>query len=443
MLQNIYERQDQKFLGLKISAIIETLLFLSLVTLGNFLFGDGTRFVTYKLHPFWIIVLLTAVQYGTAEGIFAAIMSTLFLYVGNVPKQTADELLFDYELHLGLLPALWFITAFVLGELRMRIEWENRQLKADRFLAKAEVDKITSEYLTLKDSYQNLSIYLTSQEETVAESFSVFRAIESLTPAQVIFGLNNIIQLSLHPQKFSVFAKGPSGLEAVTSEGWKDTDHYTLRFLPTTPLCNAIVNEKRIVSIVNKDDQQILGREGIIASPLVDPETGDVFGMIKVEDMDFRSLNLSRLETFRIVCELIGRAYSNARKHKSTKKSNIFADSTDLYSNSLYKILSKYQLDISKANEDIVHVLQLQLANETHFSHEFYVKLHNYLPKNVQCFEGSHPKRELLFLYVQPKSMSQKSVQEIKQGIEKWLIHEGGMTEQEIYLTDKILTQEM
>ena len=53
---------------------------------------------------------------------------------------------------------------------------------------------------------------------------------------------------------------------------------------------------------------------------MIDSETGEVFGMLKIEKMDLLEFNLSRLETFRIVCELIGTAYSNAKRFKKLQQ---------------------------------------------------------------------------------------------------------------------------
>jgi hypothetical protein len=390
--------QVRKIFGLRASAIFETLFFLIILTALNYLFGDGERFIHYSLHPFWIIVLLMTVQYGTAEGIFAALLSTLFLYAGNIPPQKINEPYFDYQFQLAYLPGLWLLTAFILGELRMRQEWENQRLKEDFTQAKLEAEKITSEYQVLKETNDHLEIQLTSQEETAAASYRAFKAIAALEPAQIIFGLSSIIDKALHPRKFSVFAKGPDGLEAVTSEGWDVGERFSRRFSPASALYKAIADDKKLISAVNKDEQKILEHEGILAAPLADPDSGEVFGMIKIEEIDFRTLNLSRIETFRTVCELIGRAYSNAKKHRSAKQQSIYAIPGILYSFPLYQIASSYFQKIAEGASFPWMILKIQLRKGKQIEPAWLKSLLMNLPQTAVAFEGSKKSKELLLL---------------------------------------------
>lgn len=411
----IFDSKSQKFLGLRVSAIFETFCFLIVATALQLFFLSPTYFSTTLLHPFWIIVLLVTVQYGTAEGIFAAIASSVFLYLLSFPSQKAEEAYFDYQLRIALLPSLWFITAFILGEIRMRIEKENETLRSRLDQARSEVEKITAEYLVLKEANQNLEFHLSAQEETAATGFRVFRALEALEPAQIIFGLNEIIEKTLHPDKFSVFAKGPNGLEAVTSKGWKPSDNYVRRFVPSSPLFEAVVNDKKMISIVNKDERKILHSEGVLATPLIHPDSGEVFGMIKVEELDFKTLSLSRLETFKVVADLIGRAYSNAKKHHTSLQFNLFAIPGLLYSYPLYKMASSYFKMIAETEKSLVNSLSLKLENNAPFEENKLVEWIKTLPPFIKCFEGSKKLKELFLIY--PKSY--KSVESHIKQLEK------------------------
>ncbi len=74
-----YEK-PQKLLGIRVSALVEIALFLIILTFFNKWLGDGNRFVDNPLHPFWIIILLVTVQYGTVEGIVATLLCPLSDY---------------------------------------------------------------------------------------------------------------------------------------------------------------------------------------------------------------------------------------------------------------------------------------------------------------------------------------------------------------------------
>ncbi len=48
---------QQKFLGLRVSAIVETLLMLVAFFIVDVVFFDGNRFIDVNPHPFWVVVL--------------------------------------------------------------------------------------------------------------------------------------------------------------------------------------------------------------------------------------------------------------------------------------------------------------------------------------------------------------------------------------------------
>lgn len=405
MFESGSEISGRKILGVRLAAIMEILAFLFIACLLNYVFGKGDRFASVSPHPFWIIVLLVTVQYGTAEGIFAALASTLVLYAGHIPMQKVDEPYFDYQLRLGLLPALWFITAFVLGELRMRLDWENSRLKAEYTHAKSAIEKITAEYLALKETNQNLGIQLSGQEETAATSFKVLHALEALEPAQIITGINAIINLSLHPEKFSVFAKGPNGFEAVTSEGWTSTDNFTRRFPPAHPLFEAVAIDKRMLLMINKDDQHILKKEGLIAAPLIDPETGETFAMIKVEAIDFQSMNLSRIESFRVICDLIGKAYSNAKKHRKFQESSLSSIPGLLYSHVLYSLDAQALGKFASALGFTLSSIRIQLLKDKIIDEALLKDLQKSMPGLFRVYEGPKRRKEVIILCLSSKNV--------------------------------------
>jgi polysaccharide biosynthesis protein PelD len=106
--------------GIPAAALVEIALLLGAALLCDAIFLDGTRFRSLPQHPFWIPVLLVAVQYGTNAGLAAATAATLALLAGNLPPQAVFQDRFAWFSEIVHLPLLWFVAAVVLGELRMR-----------------------------------------------------------------------------------------------------------------------------------------------------------------------------------------------------------------------------------------------------------------------------------------------------------------------------------
>ncbi len=127
-----------KFLGLRLVAWIEMLIFFCLMFAIAFIFRIPFNYFSVSPHPFWIIVILMAAQYGTNEGLVAAIISTCVLLLGPLPTQDILQDRFQYFFILVKTPLLWFIAAVIFGELRKRQIRERDHLKKSGFGCRRE-----------------------------------------------------------------------------------------------------------------------------------------------------------------------------------------------------------------------------------------------------------------------------------------------------------------
>lgn len=350
-----------KIFGIQKSALIEMLTILSLLTVVSFLFGDGTRFVETHPHPFWIVILLMIVQYGTIEAILATVFATIFMYVDNVPQQLVEESTFSYQFRLCFTPFLWFSASFLLGELRMRLQAKLDETSDERDQAFLQAEAITRNYEVLKTVKENLESRLAGQIRTVAATYETVKELETLNPAQILMRLDHVVQTALNPKKFSVFASGPNGLEATTSEGWESEDVFSRRFNLETTLYREVVINQRMVCVINKEDQECLDGEGVMAAPLIDAYSGEVFGMLKIEEIEFFKLDIGNLETFKTICDLIGSAYSNAIKYKEAMTNAIYVSKKGIFSYNLYELLKGYLVTLSQKSESPMSNLTLRL----------------------------------------------------------------------------------
>ena len=65
-----------RLLGLRQSALVEIAIFFIVALAIDFLFLDFGRYTSLQPHPFGLIVLLCAVQYGTGEALLAALCAS-------------------------------------------------------------------------------------------------------------------------------------------------------------------------------------------------------------------------------------------------------------------------------------------------------------------------------------------------------------------------------
>ena len=144
-------RSQKAVLGIPTVALVETALLLGAALLFDALFLDGTRFRAWSQHPFWIPVLLVAVQYGTNAGLVAATAGTLALLAGNIPPQAVFEDRFIWFSGIVRLPLLWFVVTVVLGELRMRQIREKKALREQFGEASRREAVLTEAYQRLNE----------------------------------------------------------------------------------------------------------------------------------------------------------------------------------------------------------------------------------------------------------------------------------------------------
>lgn len=328
----------KKILGIPYYAWSETILLLTLLLVMNQVLGDGKRWIDSQIQPFWVVVLLISAQYGTLAGLMSAAASTLFLYAGNLPDQKITETFFDYQFRLAFLPGLWIIVAFILGEIRMRLEDKNRHLENELTEMRKQADAVVSGYEKIKASkeYQELSI--ASQKHSAAALYQTFKYLGALNPAHILRDLDKIVVTALNPKKFSVYAWGANGFEAASSYGWTNNDHYLSRIPVGHPLYVEIADKRRLVCVVNQNDEKILDGQGLIAAPLIDTDSNEVFGFVKIEAVNYMEFNLPTLRIFKILCELIGSAYSHARKYKSLAQHAIYGRQAGIFSNAAYTL---------------------------------------------------------------------------------------------------------
>lgn len=390
--------------GIRVTALVESLIFLGFFIFCSAWFENNNRFEDVYPHPFWIVVLLVSVQYGSREGVVATLLAILFLYIGNIPKQLVEETTFDYQFRLSLRPFLWFSAAIVLGELRMRIQRHLDQLTAERDIAQQHAQTITKSYELLKRTKENLESRVAGQIGTVAVTYETVRGLETLNPVQILNCLDVVVQTALKPVKFSVFASGPNGLEATTSQGWTNEDHFARRFPVDHPLYREIVEKKRLVCLLNTDDEKIFGGEGVMAAPLIDKNSEEVFGMVKLEEIDFFKLDIVNLEVFKTLCELIGSAYSNARKYKKAMSNAIYTEHPSVFSYNLFVLQKRYLEGLSSKTETPLSSLSVKVqqtkklddATEKALKSRLYRLLVGKLPDGVPIFHGE--KREVAYL---------------------------------------------
>jgi hypothetical protein len=290
------------------AGMVELALFFALVCGGQYFITGSLGEFGISPHPFWIVVILLSVQYGTAEGIVAALAATVILFLPGFPQRTPSEDFDFYLLRTAAEPAAWLLTATILGSIRD--------------LQKEQIDALVQKWGTaveqrdsISDHCQKLRLRNQSLQRQIArgKSWSIpaaYAAIQQLRsqPGQMEL-VAKCMDMLVGAEKFSVFrTNGNSSLEQAASWGWATENAWRTQFSARDNLYKAVVVERRSLASSRPADAAVLQKQGDFALPLVSPATGAVIGMLKVEEISEHDLTTDTERDLQFLAEQI--AYS-------------------------------------------------------------------------------------------------------------------------------------
>ena len=341
-------QKHSKFLGFRVSAIIEAIVLIAIFLIMDAAFGAGNRFMDVNPHPFWVVVILLAVQYGTNEGLLAALLASAALFLGNFPVQPEGIDRYDFLYDVFIVPILWFVFGWLIGEIRMRHVRERNRLTKDLEDSHGREELISESYNFVKTRKEALEVQVAGQLTSAIEAYRAAKAVETLDPKSVMQGIETLISSVLGPQKFSLYLFHDNRLTATILHGWQQSDNYLQEIDSFSPLYQAIVGQQQTLIIANEEHERSLDGQGLIAGPILDPETRRVVGMLKIEQMDFISMSLNTVESFKALAEWIGTALINARNYQTVKSEAMVNPERGLLSYSYFQRQSDYMSKLAK-----------------------------------------------------------------------------------------------
>ncbi len=352
-----------RLLGVRVSALVEIALFLGIALLVDHFFLSGNRFSTIEPHPFWVIVLLISVQYGTNEGIVAALASSAALLVGNLPQQTIDQEFYSYLFAVALNPMMWSTTAIVAGELRMRYARREQHLSESLADAEHREETIALAYQELVAAHERLEVSVASDLTTVLTLYRASKRLQNLSAEEVLNGAADMVSTVLNARKYSIYRLAEGRLELALNRGWQETDRFRTEFGSSDRLFQTVVGRQAPLVITETVDQHILAGEGLLAGPIFDADQGEILGMLKIEEISFADLNFNAIENFKMLCELMGSALANARRFEFIASESIVSGPSMLYSDAYYSRQTAFLAALARRLNFPVSVMRITVLN--------------------------------------------------------------------------------
>jgi polysaccharide biosynthesis protein PelD len=298
--------------GLRASALVESALALAGLVMLASLVGNEVRFADIAPHPFWLVVLLISVFYGSKEGLAAAAMASAFLLVDNLPDQFFGESFSSWLLRATAEPVLWFLAAILFGaksdDFRQRIASQEEELMRAG-------EKVTTLAGAFEDAQQANSVLereLSASSRTISTVYDASRSLAKDDDAAFLASIPDFLRKLLGSGDFAVYLEDAGMLRPVAD----DADAGRTAIDPEDALFRVVFEQRQFLRIASPVDQLILDGRGVMAGPLVCERSDAVGGIVIARDIAARHLAPSTYYDFQLACAWLGMVLQERRTRR-------------------------------------------------------------------------------------------------------------------------------
>lgn len=380
-------------------------VFLFAMAMGvDYFFFNGNRFWEMELHPFLFIVTIVSIQYGTNNGLIAAILATLALLVGNLPEQTIFQDTFDYIFYVSYRPMFWVALAVFFGGFRDRY-WRNlKELEENLATAKNQTEELGKGYQLLDKERSRLETNLSSQSSSVLSLHQAALKLNALEPFEIFNNTLEITEAVMKSEKCSWYFLSDSTLNVAHKKGWSENETYSESYSLESPLYQKIVDQRTVLNITHPAEEAIIKGEGILAGPIIN--RGKVYGMLKIEELGFLGLNLSNIETFKALCEWFGTILEVSTQIQVAQSKAVQNPTNKLFTKNYFDYITDFISHLGERVNFENHTISLTLSEKIVSDPKMNVRLENLLGeissttvrKTDLVFEDSDKKFEYIVL---------------------------------------------
>lgn len=262
-------------------ALIELATLLAILCGAQYLLAGNLDFSDYSINPLWIPIVLMASQYGLAFGV-ASVMAvvTVHLSGGNLWPPDAGTTPFGTLQQLSV-PALWLITAIVLGLLRDRTTARIRELSRASAEDRARYTAISNFATGLKADNATLQMQVaTSRDYTISSVVKAFADLRSADQNNLETMVERCVYMVTGSGFYSIYLLKDERLVRVCGKGRASP------FLAdghTSPAVSLLFQQEN--DAVTALQQQTLGNDTVqsgLVTALRSP-TGQVMGILMID----------------------------------------------------------------------------------------------------------------------------------------------------------------
>ena len=143
--------------------LLGSVVLLLIIAGAEMLFLEPGYFDNLALHPFWIVIIIAAMQNGVAVGAMTSVIATLLV---GLPDRLIDESATVYAARAAVLPLQWFVVALIIGFYRQREIEEADGLRA-------EVARLEGISASLADEVERMDSMVATLESEAASHLAL------------------------------------------------------------------------------------------------------------------------------------------------------------------------------------------------------------------------------------------------------------------------------
>lgn len=317
-----------------------TLLILIIVWFGKQFYPADPLMSRMDLHPFWIVVIMTAVRYGYPLGPVAGVICAA-LHLLGMHRHGVDLI---SAVHLGdshmLVPVLYIVVGNFLGQAinvhtAKTSYYEKRAIELSR-----QLDYVRKKTENLESSYRQLESRIAGQTDTFISMYESSRQFESLSIDEIYAGFIALIKKNLKADKVSVFIKNPDN---------SFTKKYPVESDEQLPVLARQAIQKSMVCEAQNTLDSYTGEQCLVAGPVI--VDNSVAAVVTIDSMPFSEYSFRTIKLFILLLDWTSRSVSKAFHLQEAAREKLFDERLKIESEAYFRALAQEELIISKARK--------------------------------------------------------------------------------------------
>jgi len=308
-------------------------------------------------HPFWGVILLIALRYGSPMGLVAGMVCAAVQLAGL----WSAGLDVEEALHLGggemVVLTLYVIVGGVMGE---GVERRTRQGEFFRRQASEMRDRLVaseSQRTEMERAYREVEGRIAGQTNTLTSLYDSVKRLDSLETRELFAALKSVLAEQLGVERCGVWIVAADGAaHKAAPDGGRDE--------PLPALGEAALKGGRIVTAADLfADQEVNPSQGLVAGPLFAGEAR-VVAVVVVQSMRFVGFTHAAVRQFEVLLDWTSRCLARAQHFAGVQRRAVFDASLDLTTESFMRTRAQADLALARRRGAPVVLLACRVAGE-------------------------------------------------------------------------------